>query len=115
MREYDIISVQSSVCARTSVILAGKHDSRRLSTTSFSENVSVTEISYQMLEVLSVTPFNKNMRANFYRKKRYNKAFCGIYFLSVLVAAPLYSNLKISNKYQLNTSWGQSSVDYSNT
>ena len=54
------------------------------------------------------------MSANFYRKKRYNKAFCGIYFLRVLVAAPLYSNLKISNKYQLNSSWGQSSVDYSN-
>ena len=32
-------------------ILAGKHDSRRRSTTRFSENVVVTETSYQMLEV----------------------------------------------------------------
>ena len=31
--------------------LAGKRDSRRDSTTSFSENVVVEETSYQMLEV----------------------------------------------------------------
>ena len=31
----------------------GKRDSRRHSTTSFSENVEVAETSYQMLEVLS--------------------------------------------------------------
>ena len=31
--------------------LAGKRDSRRESTTSFSENVVVEETSYQMLEV----------------------------------------------------------------
>ena len=33
--------------------MAGKRDSRRHSTTSFSENVEVAETSYQMLEVLS--------------------------------------------------------------
>ena len=51
--EYEIFSVLSSARAWTSVILAGKRDSRRYSTTSFSENVEVAETSYQMLEVLS--------------------------------------------------------------
>ena len=51
--EYEIFSVLSSAHAWTSVILAGKRDSRRYSTTSFSENVEVAETSYQMLEVLS--------------------------------------------------------------
>ena len=35
------------------VILAGKRDSRRRTTTGFSENVVVMETRYQMLEVLS--------------------------------------------------------------
>ena len=48
-----ILSVLSSVRAWNSVILAGKRDSRRRSTKSFSENVVVAETSYQMLEVLS--------------------------------------------------------------
>ena len=39
--------------AGSSVILAGKRGSRRHSTTSFSENVAVTETSYKVLEVLS--------------------------------------------------------------
>ena len=38
---------------RTRVILAGKRDSRRYSTSGFSENVAeVTETSYEMLKVL---------------------------------------------------------------
>ena len=41
----------SSARRWTSVILAGKRDSRRHSTTSFSENVVMAETSYQMLEV----------------------------------------------------------------
>ena len=36
-----------------SVILAGKRDSRRRSTTGFGQNVVVEETSYQMFEVLS--------------------------------------------------------------
>ena len=40
----------SSARAWTSVILAAKRDSRRHSTTSFTENVVVTKTSYQMLE-----------------------------------------------------------------
>ena len=43
----------SSVRTSTSVILAGKRDSHRHSTTSFSEKVVVAEASYQMLEVLA--------------------------------------------------------------
>ena len=51
--EYEILSMLRSFRAWNSVILAGKRDSRRRSTTSFSENVVVAETSYQMLEVLS--------------------------------------------------------------
>ena len=43
----------SSSRARTSVILAGKHDSRHHSTTGLA-NIAVTEISYQMLEVFLI-------------------------------------------------------------
>ena len=46
--EYEIFSILSIAHAWTSVILAGKRDSRRLSTTSFSENVVVAGTSYQM-------------------------------------------------------------------
>ena len=49
--EYKIFSVLSSALAWTSVILAGKRDSRRHSTTSFSENVIVAGTIYQILEV----------------------------------------------------------------
>ena len=41
--EYEIFSILNSACAWTSVIFAGKHDYRRHSTKSFSENVVVTE------------------------------------------------------------------------
>ena len=55
--EYDyenvICSKLSSARARTSLILAGKQDCRRHSTTSFSDNVVVTETIYKVLEVLS--------------------------------------------------------------
>ena len=46
--EYEIFPILSSAHARTTVILAGKCGSRRLSTTSFSENVVVAKKSYQM-------------------------------------------------------------------
>ena len=46
--EYEIFSMLSIARAWTSVILAGKRDSRRHSTTSFSENVVVAGTSYQM-------------------------------------------------------------------
>ena len=50
---YEISSILSSAHVRTRVILAGERDSRRHSTTGFSENVAeVTETSYEMLEVL---------------------------------------------------------------
>ena len=47
-------TTRSSARAWTSVILAGKRDSRHHSTTGFSENVEVTETSYKMLQVSSV-------------------------------------------------------------
>ena len=50
--EYEIFSIRSSVCSRASVILVGKRDSRRHSTTSFTSNVTVAGTSYQMLEVI---------------------------------------------------------------
>ena len=50
--EYVIFSILSIAHAWTRIILAGKRDSRRHSTTSFSENVGVARTSYQMWEVL---------------------------------------------------------------
>ena len=46
--EYEISSILSIAHALTSFILAGKRDSRRHSTTSFSKNVVLAERSYQM-------------------------------------------------------------------
>ena len=45
------ISILSSALALANVILAGKRDSRRYSTTRFSKNVIVAGPSYQILEV----------------------------------------------------------------
>ena len=58
--ENKIFSILRSARARTNVILAGKYDSRRQSTTSFSKNVVVAKTSYQMLEIL---PFSDRERA----------------------------------------------------
>ena len=44
----EIFSILSIVRARASVILAGKRDGPRHSTTSFSENVVAARESYQM-------------------------------------------------------------------
>ena len=49
--EYEIFSILNIARAGTSVILAGKLDSRSHSTTGFSENVEVAGTNYQMLEV----------------------------------------------------------------
>ena len=50
--EYKIFSVVLSITLTwTNVILAGKCNSRRHATTSFSENVVVAGTSYQILEV----------------------------------------------------------------
>ena len=57
--ENKIFSILRSARARTNVILAGKCDSRRQST-SFSKNVVVAKTSYQMLEIL---PFSDRERA----------------------------------------------------
>ena len=71
----------------TSVILAGKHDSRRHSTTSVNENVVEAEtsfVSYQMLgDFISLrsgeglTSFNKKDCANFSGEKNRYEAFRG--------------------------------------
>ena len=47
--EYEIFLILSWARAWTNVILARKRDSRRHSTTNFSENVVVAGTSYQML------------------------------------------------------------------
>ena len=46
--EYEIFSILIIAHSWISIILAGKHDSRPNSTTSFSENVVVAGTSYQM-------------------------------------------------------------------
>ena len=51
--ENEIFSILSGARARTNVILAGKCDSHRYSSTSFSENVVVAKTSYQMFGILS--------------------------------------------------------------
>ena len=71
---YSIISI-ARTCA--SVILAGKHDSRRHSTAGFSENVVVAGTSYQMCEVFIIlrsreglTSFSMNNRANVFSENK---------------------------------------------
>ena len=76
--EYESFSILSSAHAWTSVILAGKRDSRRHSITIFSENVVVAETSYQMykgsfISLLSgdgLTSFSINNRTNFFGEKK---------------------------------------------
>ena len=51
--EKEIFSILSGARARTNVILAGKCDDHRHSSTSFSENVVVAKTSYQMFGILS--------------------------------------------------------------
>ena len=84
--EYEIFSILSIAWAWTSVILAGKRDSWRHSTTSFCEHVAVVKINYQMLEVLSlcdqewafkVKTFNND---NVFDGKKYNKTSWGVCF-----------------------------------
>ena len=41
--------------ARTNVILVGRRDSRRHSTTAFGENIVMAKTSYQMLGILSLS------------------------------------------------------------
>ena len=48
-----MFSILSSAHARTGVILAGKCDSHRHSTTGFSENVEVAETSYRKIPKIS--------------------------------------------------------------
>ena len=71
--------------ARTSVILAGKRDSRRHSTTSFSENVLVAEtvvISFIILRKgEGLTSFHEDNSAHSFGEKKYNEDFRGVYFL----------------------------------
>ena len=69
----------------------GKRDSRRHSTTSFSESVVVAGTRYQMCnrrfsilqpgEVLS--SFNNDKSANFSGEKKYNEEFQGVYILRI--------------------------------
>ena len=70
--EYEIFLILGIAHAWTSVILGGKRDSRRHSTTSFNENVVVAGTRSQMLEVLAfcnsgevLTSFNNDNSANF--------------------------------------------------
>ena len=69
--------------------MAGKHGSRRHSTTSFSESVVVAGTSYQMLEVVAFcyrggsTSFNNDNSSNFSGEKKYNEEFGGVYFLTI--------------------------------
>ena len=76
--EYEIFSILSSTRARTNVILAGKSDKRRHSTTSFSENVVLAGTSLITILTflvkkgkmkLSGVSFFWNTRKNFIRTR----------------------------------------------
>ena len=54
--EYEIFPVLSSALSWTRVISAGKRDSRRHSTTSFSKNIVVAGTSYQILKFIILEP-----------------------------------------------------------
>ena len=75
-----------------SVILAGKRDSRRHSSTSFSKNfvAAKTSYRYEMLEVLlfcdrlrGLTCFKKITVLTFLVKKKYDEAFRDVFFLRI--------------------------------
>ena len=64
--------------------MAGKRHSCGHSTMSFSENVVVTETSYQMLEEgEGLTSFNGDRSANVSVEKKYNESFQDVYFLRI--------------------------------
>ena len=75
----------SSVRARTNVILVGKCDSHRLSSTSFSENVLVAITSYQMLGILSFSDRERSpsteIRVLTFVVKKVQGSFSGCLFL----------------------------------
>ena len=89
--------------------MAGKLGRRRLSTTSFSENVVLAGTSYQMLEVQSfrstegLTSFNKDNSTIFSndKKKKYNEAFCGVYFLRIGKKIEVESRTRIRSRPQI--------------
>ena len=64
--------------------MAGKRDSRRHSTTSFSKNVVVAKTSYEMLDYFAIdTWFNllqKDNSVNFSSEKKYDEAFQDVFF-----------------------------------
>ena len=85
--EYEIFSMLSIAHAWTSVILAGKRDSRCHSPTSFSENVIVagTKLSNlrKFIILLSregLTSFSINNPTSFFGEKKESEAFRGVFF-----------------------------------
>ena len=64
--------------------MARKRHSCGHSTMSFSENVVVTETSYQMLEEgEGLTSFSVDRTANVSVEKKYNESFQDVYFLRI--------------------------------
>ena len=64
--------------------MAGKRDSRRHSTTSFSKNVVVAKTSYEMLDYFAIETwfnlFRKGNSVNFSSEKKYDEAFRDVSF-----------------------------------
>ena len=73
--DYEIFSILSIAYAWTSVILAGKRDSCRHSTTGFGGNKLAILLSGEGL-----TPFSINNRTNFFMWKKVNWRFLGCLF-----------------------------------
>ena len=94
----EYFSILSIAHAWTSVILAGKRDSGRHSTTSFSENVVVVETSYQMSEVLSFCYLGRALVPLFER--------CPLNIISTAsVSAKKISVLKVTRQFCRDMCW----------
>ena len=76
--EDEIFSILSISHARTSVIMAAKRESRRHSTTSFSENVVVAGTSYKNLERAKPPSVSIPVLASLVKKS--NMKFSGVSF-----------------------------------
>ena len=70
--------------------MAGKHGSRRYSTTSFSQRVVVADGGLSNVRSFSIlqsgegsTSFNNDNSANFSGEEKYSEEFRGVYFLTI--------------------------------
>ena len=97
-----VLSTKYCVRAWISVILAGKRDSRRHSTTSFGENVVVAETSFIILRLEEgVTSFHKDNSSNFSGESKVKYSFPGNLFFEN-TRKTFQSNLELESFWSSN-------------